>query len=197
MPPAALPGLQLHARRAIPGPGGLAGPPPGGRTGFTAAGASMPPAALPGLQLHARRAIPGPGGLAGPPPGGRTSGRPCSCAWWRAAFLQTNPNVCFLVNRWTARGGPCQSSRPCQRAQAGCRSELARSDRRAGCPQGASGEMARATPSLRHPRRSERPAMGHGQPRACGTHDAANVRGTGHGQPRARSTLGLHGTPGP
>jgi hypothetical protein len=64
------------------------------------------------------------------PAAGRTSGRPRSSAMWRAAAVQTNlrsggaaprrscnwiasgfrgPEVRGYI-RWTARGGPCQSS---------------------------------------------------------------------------------------
>jgi hypothetical protein len=171
----------LHARRphwlyggsAIPGHCHLAGPPPGGRTGFTAAVPSLATATLPGLRPAAA------------PPGGRVR-----ALFWRAAVVQTNLRSGGAMprrsgkgvasgfrgpeargyTRWTARGCPCQSSGVDSERRQDAGSELASSDRRAGCPSGASGEMARATPSLRHPRR---PSRWHRQSRACVTHDVS------------------------
>ena len=105
--------------------------------------------------LYGGNAIPGHCCLAGPSPGGRTSGRPCSCAFWRAAFVQTK-----FCPGWRNVGllGVAPADRAAlmaERSQDG-EARPASSDRRAGCPQGASGETAGATPSLRHPRRTAR-----------------------------------------
>ena len=117
----------------------------------------MAPAAWRPHWLYGGSAIPGHCRLAGPPPGGRTSGRPCSCAEKRAACVRTNrestaereqsPAGTVSFDRWIARGCPCQSSGVDSERRQDAGSELASSDRRAGCPKGASGEMAWATPS--------------------------------------------------
>ena len=134
---------------------------------------SMAIAALPGLRPAAaltsgRQCHPWPLPPAGPPPGGRTSGRPCSCALWRAACVQTNPfpslsracpRPCF--NRWAARGRPCP--RACcgsKRSQDG-EAQRTRREPRPGGPRRTSSERARATPS---PRDHRQPARWHEDP---------------------------------
>ena len=129
----------------------------------------MPPAALPGLRLHARRAIPGPGGLAGPPPGGRTSGRPCSCACL-ARGVRSDESRAAVRQTLDGSGLPMPWSRRCWPS-------AGRMPKR-GQHRASEGQDAR----------SERPAMGHGQPRACGTHDAGSVGRDGTSSPEPASS---------
>ena len=135
--------------------------------------------------LYGSNAIPGHCCLAGPPPGGRTSGRPCSCAWWRAAGARANLRGSTAASSTVGLRGVARANRAAlmaERSQDG-EARPASSDRRAGCPQGASGEMAWTAPSLRHlgasgrqgpaiprlhqPGRRERSAGWHVRPQAC------------------------------
>ena len=119
-----------------------------------------PPAALPsGRQCH-----PWPLPPAGPPPGGRTSGRPCSCAEWPAALVQTNHCVAASLDRWTARGGRCPGAGVAGRAQP---TNPPAADR---CPLRSEGQHR---VSEGQDARRERPGDRVRPPRACGTQDAA------------------------
>ena len=86
--------------------------------------------------------------------------RCCLPGAWRAGWHQLRgmpggmaqpPAVPGLAPRglYAARGGVARVSRAglASEREAGCRSELAWSERRAGCPERTSGEMARATPT--------------------------------------------------
>jgi hypothetical protein len=131
--------------------------------------------------LYGSNAIPGHCCLAGPPPGGRTSGRPCSCAWWRAAGARANLRGSTAASSTVGLRGVARVPEPAllaerrqdakrmrDRAEASIERAKGRmpvaSVRRwdtgnpepaAPTTQGASGEMARTAPSLRHPRRGQ------------------------------------------
>jgi hypothetical protein len=178
----------LYGCRGIPAPCSLRGTPAFGRcrrphlraalfvrfmarsvrsdeTGFTAAGASLPPAAFAALRPSAAAA-------------GRTSGRPCSCALWRAACVQTNRRSVTAGFSTVGLLGMAGSLEPALIASAGRMPKRASMERpegrrapirrrrigRAGSVREtgtgrpepaspatlrASGEMTRATPSLR------------------------------------------------
>ena len=102
------------------------------------------------------------------PPGGRVRARSGA----RRSFRRIRSVLPEPLNRWTARGGPCQSSGVGNRAQptnppAADRCPL-RSEVSFERPEGRRAPIREADWSRR-----ERPARWHGPPRACGTQDAA------------------------
>ncbi len=109
------------------------------RKSLYGAGASLPPAAL------AARGPPAPAA-------GRTSGRPCSCAIWRAMRVQTNQGHGASIDR---RLGAAVSPEPALLAERrqDAVARAASSERKAGCLERASGRRGPAVPSLRDPRR--------------------------------------------
>jgi hypothetical protein len=152
-----------------------------------------------GRLLHRSKAIPGHCCLAGPPPAGRTSRRPfhARLAVWMAGWflfpqspgsrpgllwrikapgasrgtVRCGREIIVVGNPGRGRGCPCQSRRrwkPKRRQDAEAR--FPSSDRSTGCAQGASGEMARATPthagrSFRAGRKGTVPGTGNSDPR--------------------------------
>jgi hypothetical protein len=175
MPPATRPpGRWFHGSNAIPGHCCLGGPPPAGRTDFTAAGASMPPGALPGLRPAAA------------PPGGRArtrSGAGRSCR--RISFVAAG-----LCSAESGLGWQADSAdhRPAATSGSG--------------PRGVAGalEPALAASAGRMPKRSWRGVSGgqdgHGecpgdrgpQSLACTNPLVASVRRDGTGSPEPASS---------
>jgi len=97
-----------------------------------------------------------------PPAGSSASNVSAAC------FRPVRSRVTELLER-TARGRPCQSSRPCEPAEAGCRIAVRMERAEAGC-------------------RSERPARWHGRPRAA-------AGGDSHRGSRFQSTAYRFSTP--
>jgi hypothetical protein len=170
----------LYGCRGIHAPCSLPGPPPGGRTGFTAAGASMPPAAFPGLRPAAA------------PPGGRArarSGAPRS--FRRISSVSACP--------WPTVGrlGVARAMEPALLAERRQDAEArpASSERKAGCLERASGDTGTGSPELASPT-----SVRH--PRASGTHDerlawrdsARGVAAPRVGWQRAANSAGIPGS---